>query len=70
MKIGFVGLGRMGMPMSRRLLKAGFYLTVHNRSRGKVEEMARLGRLRGLLGGGGHHGLGHRPHLPARRPYC
>ena len=43
MKIGFVGLGRMGMPMSRRLLKAGFYLTVHNRSRGKVEEMARLG---------------------------
>jgi len=43
MKVGFIGLGRMGMPMSQRLLKAGFYLTVHNRSRGKVEELARLG---------------------------
>ena len=43
MKVGFIGLGRMGMPMSQRLLKSGFYLTVHNRSRGKVEELARLG---------------------------
>ena len=43
MKVGFIGLGRMGMPMSRRLLKAGFDLTVHNRSRGKVEEMVSLG---------------------------
>ena len=43
MKVGFIGLGRMGMPMSQRLLKAGFHLTVHNRSRGKVEEMVRLG---------------------------
>ena len=31
------------MPMSRRLLEAGFDLTVHNRSRGKVEEIARQG---------------------------
>ena len=43
MRVGFIGLGRMGMPMSRRLLNAGFEVTVHNRSRGKVEEMARLG---------------------------
>ena len=43
MKVGFIGLGRMGMPMSQRLLKAGFHLTVHNRSRGKVDEIARLG---------------------------
>ena len=43
MKVGFVGLGRMGMPMSQRLLKAGFYLTVHNRSQGKVEEIAQQG---------------------------
>ncbi len=43
MKVGFIGLGRMGMPMSQRLLKAGFDLTVHNRSRGKVEEIARMG---------------------------
>ena len=43
MRVGLIGLGRMGMPMSRRLLNAGFEVTVHNRSRGKVEEMARLG---------------------------
>ena len=43
MKVGFVGLGKMGMPMSQHLLRAGFHLTVHNRSRGKVDEMARLG---------------------------
>ena len=43
MKVGFIGLGRMGMPMSQRLLKAGFDVTVHNRSRGKVEELARMG---------------------------
>ena len=42
-KVGFIGLGRMGMPMSLRLLQAGFPLTVHNRSRGKVGEMADLG---------------------------
>ena len=42
-KVGFIGLGRMGMPMCRRLLAGGFHLTVHNRSRGKVDEMARLG---------------------------
>ena len=40
MKVGFIGLGRMGMPMSRRLLEAGFHLTVHNRSRPKVDELA------------------------------
>ncbi len=43
MRVGFVGLGRMGMPMSRRLLDRGFHLTVHNRSQGKVDELARLG---------------------------
>ena len=43
MKVGFIGLGRMGMPMSRRLLDKGFHLTVHNRSREKVEEIARHG---------------------------
>ncbi len=43
MKVGFIGLGRMGMPMSRCLLNAGYDLTVHNRSQGKVEELAKLG---------------------------
>ena len=43
LKVGFIGLGRMGLPMSRRLLAAGFDLTVHNRSQGKVQEIAREG---------------------------
>ena len=41
--VGFIGLGRMGMPMSKNLLKAGFQLVVHNRSQGRVEEIAQLG---------------------------
>ncbi len=39
-KIGFIGLGIMGKPMARNLLKAGYELTVHNRSRASVEELA------------------------------
>lgn len=32
MNVGFIGLGRMGSPMARRLLRAGFPLTVYNRT--------------------------------------
>jgi 3-hydroxyisobutyrate dehydrogenase len=39
-RVGFIGLGLMGMPMARNVLKAGYPLTVHNRSRGKVDEIA------------------------------
>jgi len=42
-KVGFIGLGRMGLPMAYRLLAAGFDLTVHNRSQGKVQEIAAAG---------------------------
>ena len=42
-RVGFVGLGRMGLPMSYRLLAAGFDLTVHNRSQAKVQEIATQG---------------------------
>ena len=31
--IGFIGLGIMGKPMARHLLKAGYPLVIHNRSR-------------------------------------
>jgi len=41
--IGFVGLGIMGKPMARNLLKAGYPLVVHNRSRGVVEELGKEG---------------------------
>jgi len=42
-RIGFIGLGIMGKPMARNLIKAGFSLTVHNRSRAKVDELVRHG---------------------------
>ncbi|MEJ5376037.1 MAG: 2-hydroxy-3-oxopropionate reductase [bacterium] len=44
-KIGFVGLGIMGKPMARNLMKAGYELVVHNRSRASVDELAREGAI-------------------------
>lgn len=41
--VGFVGLGVMGAAMASNLIKAGFRVTVHNRSRGKVEQLVRDG---------------------------
>ena len=43
MKIGFIGLGIMGKPMSRNLLKAGYNLVVYNRSEAAVEELVAMG---------------------------
>src|SRR4030065_1779159 len=40
---GFIGLGIMGRPMARNLLKAGYALAVWNRSRPGIEELAREG---------------------------
>jgi 2-hydroxy-3-oxopropionate reductase len=41
--IGFIGLGIMGRPMARNLLKVGHSLVVHSRSRGPVEETVKAG---------------------------
>jgi len=41
--IGFIGLGIMGRPMARNLLKAGYSLVVHSRSRGPVDEIVQAG---------------------------
>ena len=41
--IGFIGLGVMGRPMARNLLKRGFSLVVHSRSRGPVDELVSAG---------------------------
>jgi len=38
-RIGFIGLGIMGKPMARNLVKAGYELVAHNRSRGAVDEL-------------------------------
>jgi 2-hydroxy-3-oxopropionate reductase len=42
-RVGFIGLGIMGRPMSQNLLKAGYDLTVYNRSKGPAEQLASLG---------------------------
>lgn len=39
MQVGMIGLGRMGMNMSRRLLKGGHEVVVYNRTKDKVEQM-------------------------------
>jgi 2-hydroxy-3-oxopropionate reductase len=41
--IGFIGLGIMGKPMARHLLKAGYSLVLHNRSRAAVDELGKDG---------------------------
>ena len=41
--IGLIGLGVMGKPMARNLMKAGYPLVVHNRSRAAVDELAKEG---------------------------
>jgi 3-hydroxyisobutyrate dehydrogenase-like beta-hydroxyacid dehydrogenase len=43
MKIAFLGLGKMGTPMARRLLAAGHELTVWNRTRERTEVLAAEG---------------------------
>lgn len=39
MKIAFLGLGNMGLPMARDLLRAGHQLTIYNRTRSKAEPL-------------------------------
>jgi 2-hydroxy-3-oxopropionate reductase len=41
--VGFIGLGVMGRPMARNLLKRGFALIVNSRSRGPIDELAAAG---------------------------
>jgi 2-hydroxy-3-oxopropionate reductase len=41
--VGYIGLGLMGKSIARNILKAGFPLVVHNRSRDPVDELVREG---------------------------
>lgn len=43
LKVGYIGLGLMGKSIARNILKAGFPLVVHNRSRAAVAELAAEG---------------------------
>jgi 3-hydroxyisobutyrate dehydrogenase len=42
-KIGWIGMGRMGFPMAERLIKAGYDVSVWNRTRAKAEPLAEMG---------------------------
>jgi len=44
--IGFIGLGLMGRPMAKNLLKAGYPLVVHSRSEGPIKELVAAGAAR------------------------
>jgi 2-hydroxy-3-oxopropionate reductase len=41
--VGFIGLGVMGKPMAKNLIKAGHQLVVHSRTRASVDEVAAAG---------------------------
>jgi len=45
LKVGYIGLGLMGKSIARNVLKAGFPLVVHNRSRGAVDELTAEGAI-------------------------
>ena len=44
MEIGFIGLGKMGFPMARRLIEAGHQLTVFDTRKEAVDKLVALGR--------------------------
>jgi 2-hydroxy-3-oxopropionate reductase len=45
-KIGFIGLGLMGKPMALNLVKAGFHVTVWNRTASRADELVAAGAKR------------------------
>jgi 2-hydroxy-3-oxopropionate reductase len=44
--VGFIGLGLMGRPMAKNILKKGYPLVVHSRSQGPVDELVAAGATR------------------------
>jgi 3-hydroxyisobutyrate dehydrogenase-like beta-hydroxyacid dehydrogenase len=44
-RIAFIGTGIMGEPMARNLLKAGFHVTVHSRTKSKADKLVADGAL-------------------------
>ncbi len=41
--VGLIGLGIMGLPMARNLLKAGYKVVAYNRTASKAQELAKEG---------------------------
>ena len=67
-QVGFIGLGIMGSLQAMNLAKAGYELTVFNRTREKAEAwVAEHGGTRRRLAARGRRGLGRRDHDGRRR---
>lgn len=47
MKVGFIGLGAMGLPMARHIVEAGHDLTVASRGRGPIDTAVGFGAVEG-----------------------
>ena len=43
MKVGFAGIGHMGLPMARNLLRAGIALRVWNRTSARCDPLVEMG---------------------------
>ena len=52
-KVGFIGLGAMGLPMASNLQRKGFDVTVFDLNAGQMERAALVGTRQGRLRGGG-----------------
>ena len=57
MRIGFIGLGAMGLPMAGHLVAAGHDVTVASRGRGPIDAAVRPGRGRRGIAAGRGRGL-------------
>ncbi len=44
-RVGYIGLGLMGKPMAKNILKAGYPLVIHNRSQASVKELVAIGAI-------------------------
>jgi 3-hydroxyisobutyrate dehydrogenase-like beta-hydroxyacid dehydrogenase len=56
MKVGLIGLGRMGAAMAESLLRAGHEVTVYNRTPGKAQGLIELGAQRAIRVADACHG--------------
>ncbi len=45
MKIGFIGLGIMGKPMSKNILKAGYEVIIYSRTQSTIDELVAAGAI-------------------------
>ena len=68
--IGFIGVGRMGGRLARRLIDAGYSLTIFDTSEAAVRAVCRTGRASGELRRGGCFGVRDCHHVFADAADC